>query len=314
MAGASTRMGDWSRYRELTEGPPSEYIAIGQVGHIDTTPEYVRLVDGRLLVEVTMLPSGDQVIATVDTAGGQDNGFYMPLVYGQRVVLAFPGGDGSQPIIVARLNDGDMPLPARAIGQTGTAAGVPMYAFLRTGDGHLLLIQSGDGADIIIKSGGSAQVQVDGSDQILLSGRTHIGQGAQFVTEPQGAGVTAAGFTSPGVPAVPYLPDPNTNAVIPPIPPKFPGSVPFPVPADGVVRVKDPIQSNVTIDPAWWAYVTALTAFVAAWVTETTAAGLLAPLYPNTLAAGATVASTAAAATTITSLPADGSLNTCSDT
>ena len=45
-----------------------------------------------------------------------------------------------------------------------------------------------------------------------------------------------------------------------------------------------------------------------------TAAGLLAPLYPNTLAAGATVASTAAAATTITSLPADGSLNTCSDT
>ena len=80
------------------------------------------------------------------------------------------------------------------------------------------------------------------------------------------------------------------------------------------VKFKDPIQSNVTIDPAWWAYVTALTAFVAAWVTETTAAGLLAPLYPNTLAAGATVASTAAAATTITSLPADGSLNTCSDT
>lgn len=310
MSTTSLRMGDWGQMREMTEGPPTQAISLGTIGHIDTTPEYVRLQDGRLLVEVTLVPSGEQVVATVNTEGGAGSGFYMPLGYGQKVVVAFPGGDGSQPVIVGSINDGDQPLPELSVPASGN--GVPMFAFLRTSAGQMLLLETGDEGDVIIRSGASVQVAVDGAGQVLLTGLTHIGQSVKPTSPAVGAGVGPDGYEAPGVAAAGYVPVPNTNAVTPPIPPRVPSesTVPQPVPADGIVRVKDAMQSNAAIDPTLFTWITQVTAAVVAMAAPFNASPPGVPLV--SLGTGAVVPPVAPPST-VTSLPTSGSLNTCAD-
>jgi hypothetical protein len=300
---------DWSRAREQTKGFPKNFISYGTVGHMDATPQYARIEDGDVLVEVTLVPSGDEVIARLDFDSVDGGGSYFPVSYGQRVLVGFPGGETGDPVIIGRCSDASWPFPSTVAGiaasdATGEAA--PMFAFIRTQDGQLLAIESGDGADVLVHSGGSMQHKVNPGEQVLVTGRTHIGSGVDFATPPTGSTVGANGFVTPGEQGGAYVPAIAINATIPP-------PAALLLPEDGVVRIKDRTQSNIAIDPGWWAYITALTAFVAAWTTETTAAGILAPLYPSTLSAAGTVASTAGAAQQIESLPMTGSKNTIGD-
>jgi hypothetical protein len=232
------------------------YLAYGMVGHVDLTSSPVRLEGGQVLVEVTLQPSGDEIVARLETgAGGDGQAFYMPLAYGARVIVGMPAGTGSEPVILARCPDGAWPFPTTVAGiATGaapagpTAKTAPMYAILRTQEGHLIAIESGDGGDIVIHSGGSVQVKVNAGEQILLKGRTHLGSG--FTAPPQGASIGPAGEMVPGVQGAPYVPVPYVPAPVPPIPLPPPALVP----ADGLVRVKDPVQADATSDPDFFVY------------------------------------------------------------
>ncbi len=244
-------------------GDVEPQMCIGVVGGVDKTANYVRLEHGRLLVEVTLQPSGEQVVATVDTGGGECT-FYLALSYGCRVVIDWPGAS-SQAVILARLNDADGEFPTLGV-PTALPGRVPLYTALRTGDGQLLLLESGADADVLVYSGGNAQVRVDSSAQVLLSGRTHIGQGAQFTDDPTGACVGDAGSIAPGAGGTPYAPAPAVPMGGPILPVLPPGSVvPVPVPADGIVRVKDPVQSTVLVDPTFWTFLLGFVAIFAAW-------------------------------------------------
>jgi len=291
---------DWSRQREGMRGMPKNFISMGTVGHLDFTPEYVRVQDGDVLVEVTLAPSGDEIVARLDLSAVDTGGLYFPISYGQRVVVATPQGRGGDAVIVGRCNDQAWPFPPSVAG-VSTGPSAPMFVFLRTADGQLLAIQTGDGADILIHSGGGLQLKTLAGEHILLTGRTHIGAGADWTSPPTGAQVTDAGFAAPGDPGVNYVPIPNTNTVIPPV---LDTTVvpPVPKPADGVVRIKDPVQSNITIDQAFWAWVAAMG----------TAVGQLAA-YVNALVPGTVTLPPVPPPSTLTSQHADGSLNTCAD-
>lgn len=265
---------DWSRYRELVGGAPSEYVSLGTVGHASTTPQYVRLQDGKVLVEVTLVPSGDEVVATLACGGG----WYMGLQYGARVVIGLPGGSGGIPLILGLVTDGSQPwTPPTGAYLTPTST-PPLMGVLRTPTGQMLVLETGAGGDLVIRSGASVLVQVDSGEQVLVRGRVHLGSSASPSSPATPASVAPGGQVTSGQEWGQYTPAPATNATLPP---PAPGT-----PADGVVRVKDPSQSNIVVDPDFWAWVIGVTA----------AAG-----YPG------------AVPTTLTTLPAAGSRNTCSD-
>ena len=248
---------------EDASGIPESQLAMGQVGGTAKTGNYVRLEGGRLLVEVTLQPSGEQVVATVNTGGGE-NAFYLPLAYGDRVVLDWPGGDG-QAVILARLNDRDGPFPTFGV-PSAEQGQVPLYTALKTGSGQLVLIESGDDGDVLLHSGGSVQLRADSGYQVLVSARTHIGVGAQFASEPTGACVGAEGKTVGGSAGGAYAPAAHVpmGAPIPPVLPPD-STKPVPVPADGIVRVKDSILSNSATDSGFWAFLIGLAGVFIAW-------------------------------------------------
>ncbi len=261
---------DFSRIREQSRGSPENYLSYGTVGHYDDTPSYVRVEEGDVLVEVTLAPSGDEVVARLDL-GTMDNGAaYLPLSYGQRVVVGFPNAEQGDPVILARLSDSSWPFPDE-VGGISTdpnpdpgVRSAPSYAFLKTGEGELVVIETGDGGDIVVRSGGSAQIRVDPPDQVLLTGRTHLGSDAQFSEEPKGAQVGNNGFISPGEQGVGYTPPPNTNSVVPPATYNTPTG-PRPLPADGIMRLKDTVQSNVSVDPEFWNKLLSLYTALTVW-------------------------------------------------
>jgi hypothetical protein len=291
---------DWSRYREISSDPPSEYLTFGTVGHHDTSPEYARLEAGRVLVEVTLEPSGEEVIACLGTGA-----LYTPIRYGDRVVVGLPGGTGSSPVILCRATDASQPFPAEPGGQAVATPGrVPLYAYLATQDGELLRLQTGESGDLLLRSGGSAQIRVDSADQILLSGRTHLGRGAQFSSEPVGACVGDSGAVEPGEAAGGYSPVANTNATNPP--PGF-GSPAGLLPADGLVRVKDAVQSNSAIDADFWNWLIGFVAVFLGWTPAMGDGGTALKLALVAYIGANPVPSQ------LTSLPASGSRNTCSD-
>ncbi len=293
---------DWGRVRAAMRGMPKNYISMGTVGHTDLTPAYARVEDGDVLVEITLVPSGDEIVARLTMTAVDGGGIYMPLSYGQRVVIAFPGGSGSDPVIVGRCGDSSWPFPDDVAGVSTGSGTAPMFAFYKTQDGQLFAIETGDGADVLIHTGASIQLKASGGEQIMLTGRTHIG--LDFSSAPIGSTVGKSGEVTPGTPAGAPNITTNTNKTVPP---------PLKLPADGIFRIKDTVQSNIVIDPDYWAYTAALTAFFAAWLTETNADPTLLAAYPVSITAAGTVASTALLATTLTSQPASGSKHTASD-
>jgi hypothetical protein len=281
---------DWSRSREGFRGYPRNSISYGTVGHLDLTPQYARIEDGDVLVEVTLEPTGDEIVARLDFGTVDEGGSYFPLSYGQRVLVAFAGTGNGDPVIIGRLSDGSWPFPDTAAGvPTAVAGSAPLFAFIKTAEGQIIAIESGDGADILIHSGGSVQVKVNPGEQNLITGRTHVGSAASFTTPPTGPTVAPGGFPAPGTPSTPYAPVPNQNVrvtgtLIPPavvpIPPPPAPPVPQidsnlrPIPEDGIVRMKDTIQTNATTAPDFFTWLSAVHAGLAGLLPPNTLPGL----------------------------------------
>ncbi len=255
---------DFSQVREAMRGAPTNYISYATVGHADVTPMYARIENNQVYVEVTLVPSGDEIVARLETGGGADGaGFYMPLAYGSRVVVGLPGGTGTEAVIISRCNDASWPFPETVSGITThvpvpspASAPAPLWAFLRTADGYLLGIETGDGGDIVIHSGASVEIKVNGGEQILLNGPTHIG--ATYTTPPIGGAVAPGGEITPGTEGVAFVPVPF---VLTPVEGPTP-IIPTPgIPEDGILRIKDSLQTGADVDPIFWTFLTAVAAF-----------------------------------------------------
>ena len=263
---------DFSRVRAQTKGSPENYLSFGTVGHYDDTPAFVRVEDGDVLVEVTLAPSGDEIVARLDLDTMDGGCVFYPLSYGQRVVVGFPNAKQGDPVILSRLSDASWPFPDEVAGistdpDPSPTRSAPAFAFIKTSDGQLLAIETGDGGDIVIHSGASTQVRVEPASQILLTGRTHIGSEAEFAEPPVGPQITNNGFTEAGSQAEPYVPAENTNSVIPPatyVNPAAEGGVSL-LPADGIMRLKDTVQSNAIVDPEFWNKLLALYTALTVW-------------------------------------------------
>lgn len=265
---AKSKSIDFSKIRKPFQGMPKNYLSYGVVGHHDINPAYARIENGKVLVEVTTIPEGDEIIAEMVMDGQGDGfGFYIPVTYGSRVILGFPNS-GDDAIILGHITDENWPFPDEVCGVStvGTpvnenATTAPQYAFLKTPDGTLIAIESGEDADILIHSGASVQIKASPGGQILLSGTTHIG--ADFSVPPTGATSGPSGSDLPGtvgedpipavsVPAVKISPGPVGVGTVSSI------TDPTPPPSEGIVRAKDAIGSDITVDPYFWAFITAL--------------------------------------------------------
>jgi len=275
---------DFSRVREQTRGFPKNFISYATVGHYDSTPAYARVEEGDVMVECTLVPDGDEIVARLDLDTVDGGANYFPVSYGQRLIIGFPNGENGDPVVLGRCSDKSWPFPDEVAGvQTNLGLpapavnGAPHFAFIKTQDGQLIAIESGDGADVLIHSGGSTQIRVAPGEQNLITGRTHIGSQAEFTVPPIGASVGPDGFITQGVQGQAFIPLPNTTlrfagtqippAIVPVPPPPLPptpqldtqGRV---IPADGVVRMKDTIQINTTTSPDFFAWLSAVDSIV----------------------------------------------------
>jgi hypothetical protein len=241
--------------RQNRNGAPPALIetGIGTVGYADSrtslpegTPAWLRWEQGELLVEVT-LKDEDRICARL--------GCECELVEGQQVALAFPEGEPNAAIIVGVLNSALEPAPSSVAGVlTGAGAAtekgvrVPgaTWRFVRLENGRMLAIQTND-ADINIWAGAGLHLKAT-AGAIHLDGTTHLG--AKPITPPIGSSAAPGGEEIPGVPAVPYVPTPY----VPPAP-QPPAQTPYVGNDDGIVRAKDLFQSNVAIDPVFWAWI-----------------------------------------------------------
>jgi hypothetical protein len=285
-SGRYTRAADPAKIRSVTTTPQRNFLAYGVVGHIDNltdlpepSPAYVRIQDGQVLVEVTIEPNGDEIVARLGHDGaGAGTGDYIPLEWGCHVVVEFVAGNPQNAVIIARLHNQECFVPHDVAGvQTGAVGGMaeafvpaPMWRFVKMGVGQLLAIETQAGGDIVIHSAGSVEIAAGPAGAIHLSGRVALGESP--VTPPVGATVGPAGTTIPGVPAVPHVPLPKVPGI--PAPPAT--IVPYLGLADGIIRAKDGVQSHIVTDPYFWGWLNVLHSFplILAWAS---AAGFAAP-------------------------------------
>ena len=292
------RAPDFSRQREGYRGMPRNWLSYGVVGHSQGTPAYARVEDGDVLVEVTLVPSGEEVVCRLDTGSMDGGGFYLPLAFGQRVVVAVPYGRSGDLVIVGRVSDATWPFPEEVGGLDVSGRQAPMLAFLKTADGQVLVLETGEGGDLLVRSGSHVKVEARPGAQVIVKGRTHIGASVDFEQQPEPATVGQDGAVDVGEPAQGYAPAPNTNPTTPP--PTDPNTG-LPLPADGVVRIKDRVQSNNAIDATFWAWVAAVQASLSAVIAAVNAQHNLALTPPPFVP------------TKLESLPMSGSANTCAD-
>jgi len=322
--GAKRSEMDFSRMRRPFQGRPRNYLSYGVVGHYDLNPAFARVEGGRVLVEVTLVPGDEEIVAQLaDPGGGDGFAFYMPLRLGMRVVVGMPQGDGDSPVILSTVDDQSWPFPSSVAGVATTlpatplAEAAPQFAFLRTPDGALLAVETGVDADILISSGASIRLAVPPGEQVLVKG-TEMHIGADFAVAPTGPTTGPAGVVVPGVSGAPFVPVPGANLIspgpgLPPVPTVSPITL-GPYPADGLVRFKDSVQANQATDPAAigfllyvFVYLQALSPVLDTLTVGTWTATLSAAL----AAAGATIPVTPP--TAITSLPASAARSTCAD-
>lgn len=231
-------------------------IGLGTVGYADSrtalpegTPAWIRWEQGELLVEIT-LEDEDRISARL--------GCECELVEGQQVILAFPGGEPNAAIIVGVVHSSMEPAPG-SVGGVSTGAGQAQakgqrppgatWRFVRLGGGRMLAIQTDD-QDINVWAGAGLHLKA-AAGAIHLDGPTHLG--AAPVAGPIGSTAAPGGEEISGVPAVPFVPAPY----VPPAP-QLPTPAPYVGNKDGIVRAGDLYQSNTTIDPTFWTWVSAV--------------------------------------------------------
>lgn len=262
---------DPARLRRALTTPQRNFLNWGKVGYIDAlttlpepTPNFVRIENGQVLVECTVEPSGDKIVARLGLDGaGEGFGEYTPLTFGCRVVIEFIKGNPGNAVITARVHDGNCRMPDDVAGVItgavaspvrGVPAPAPMWKFIKLGIGQLLAIETQAGGDILMHSAGQVEIKCGDlpTDGIHLNGTTHLG--AAPVTPPVGATSGPAGETIPGVPAVAFVPIPATPST--PAPPNT--IAPYVGNADGIIRAKDGVQSTAAVDPAFWTWILAV--------------------------------------------------------
>lgn len=290
--------GDPARQRRTSAPPQRRSLEYGIVGHYDPVaglpepnPQYVRIEQGQIWVEVTMEPSGDQIVARLALPdAGPQSGAYFGLKFGCRVILELIGGNPQNAVVAGRAHDLECAFPADVCGvQTGAAAAVapgvsvpaPTWSFIKTEAGQLLALETGPGGDILIHApagnvsiAAAATVHVDAP-------QVHLGQG--FTTPPVGGVVGPAGTEVPGVPGVPHVPAPAT----PPPPVAGPApAIPYVGLAHSIIRAKDLYQSDISVDPVFWTFITGLYAHPLVGPILA-AAGIVLPLSSASKASGA---------------------------
>lgn len=260
---------DPARMREGISPPQRTFISRGVVGHYDAltgapepNPAYVRLEQGLVLVEVTLEPAGDQIVAELaipDSAPG--SGSYIGIAFGANVVVELVNGSPQNAVIIATLNNQASPLPPVVCGvQTGAAQAnapqvgipAPQWQFVKLPTGQLLAIETGPNGDVLIHSGASVEVRASPAGAIHLNGRVALG--GIPIAPPVGATTGPAGTVIPGTPAIaqPFVP-----AALAPIP-AAPAPVPFVGMPDSIIRAKDGVQSYALIDPDFWLWITSV--------------------------------------------------------
>jgi hypothetical protein len=261
---------DPARLRRALSPPQRNFLNWGKVGYREGTtdiPEpttkFVRIENGQVLVECTVEPGGDKIVARLGLTGAGDGfGDYIPLEFGCRVVIEYIKGNPANAVITAALHDGRCSMPDDVSGvQTGAATAkgrgvsvaAPMWRFIKMGAGQLLAIETQANGDMLFHSAGSVEIKSGSSpaQAIHLNGATHLGVGP--LTPPVGARVGPAGVTVPGVPAVAHIPIPKLPTV-PVVPPKI---APFIGNDDSIIRAKDMVQSHILVDPVFWAWIAA---------------------------------------------------------
>ncbi len=259
------------------EGPePSprdyeNYVSLGVVGHDPNDPSeaFAEVVDGQVLVEVTLSDSGDSVRAYLCMEqSGPNAGGYIPVSPGDSVIIVWPLSNYVGCYIVGRVADLENRLAGTCCGlDTYDPAGkLKQFRWLITPRGEVYAVQAG--GEVLLKAGG-AGVRIEGT-QVLLKGATHLG--ADFAAPPVPGAVLTGATESASTPAQPYLPPQGATLTDPP----FTGN------AKAIVRVTDGVQSNAAIDPKFWAWKSALGVYLAAVDTFIQA---LATLNPGTIAA-----------------------------
>lgn len=272
---------DLANVRKVLGAPQRNFLVYGTVGHTDDltgapepTPQFVRLEQGQVFVEVTIQPDGDEIVARLGTAdAGPDSGQYLPLDFGCRVVLELMDGNPNRAVITARLWDSNCNFPSTVAGISTGAAGAtapnvgvaaPMWQFVKTPSGQLIAVETGTNGDWVVHvgTGGGVWMKVASGSAVHLDAIVHLGSAP--LTPPVGATVGPAGTQLPGVAMVPRPPI-LTPHVPPTVPtPKLADLPPFVGDRDGIVRVKDSPQSDLTIDSTFWTWLTAAAAALAA--------------------------------------------------
>jgi len=224
---------------------------IGTVGYEDQltalpegTPAWMRWEQGECLVEVT-LKAEDRIVCRCPDG--------LQIQEGQQVVVVLDEGEPEQGTIVCALNDANFPTPS-SVGGVSTGAGdaqrkgdrfpASTWHFTRLVNGRMLAIQTND-QDVNVWAGAGVHIKAV-AGAIHLDGTTHLGVGP--ASSPIGSQAAPGGEEIPGVPAVPYAPTPYTAPG-----PQAPTATPYVGLEDGLVRARDLYQSNVTIDPTFWA-------------------------------------------------------------
>lgn len=268
--GSKVMSPDPARMRRTTTTPQRTSLSYGLVGHTDPVtglpepnPQYVRLEQGQVWVEVTMEPSGDQIVARLAMPdAGPQSGAYFGLKFGCRVILELIGGNPQNAVISGRCGDLECAFPADVCGvQTGAAGAVapgvsvpaPTWSFIKTEAGQLIALETGPGGDILIHApAGNVEIKAAVAAHIDAP-QVHLGEG--FTTPPVGGMVGPAGTEIPGVPGIPHVPIPAT----PPIPVPGPApAIPYIGLATSIIRAKDLYQSDISVDPIFWAFITGL--------------------------------------------------------
>jgi hypothetical protein len=272
--GVNTRTGpkvmvpDFAAIRSVVSPPQDNFCARARVGHFDpdtgqpeNNPAYARIEQGQVLVEVTIEGSLEQQVARLALPdAGNENAVFFALDFGCRVLVEYPDGDPQRGVITGRLHDARNAFPNSVAGvQTGAQAAsqpeafvpAPSWSFIKTKNGQLIAIESGSGGDVLIHAGANVEVKAQAA-VCIDSPQVHLGKG--FMTAPVGGRVGPSGVDIPGVPAVPPVPQPWTMPS-----PAAPGpALPFVGFAESIIRAKDLYQSDVTVDPYFWAMVIAL--------------------------------------------------------
>jgi len=277
---------------EAPSDPPQNFVSLATVGQEENDPSRAFLYidsSGQALVECTLQPDGDKIQAFLCLSqSGPSAGGFVPVAYGDTVVIVWPDSDYSNAYIVARVNNADDPLAPTVAGisTTGPSGQVRLFRWLVTPAGQVYAIAP-TGELLLI--GGASGVKVEG-EQILLNGPTHIG--ADFASPPVPGQVSGGSLETDPTPAGPYVPPQGSTLTTP----AFVGN------ANAIVRVLDGVQSNAATDPVFWTWKQALGVYLAALDVYVQA---LATLNPVTIAAALGVYQAALLAFSLTPDPTE---------